>query len=264
MGLTGRRASWFHAMALGALSIATPLMAQQQGAAPDAQIQADVQKALRGKQFRQVQAQVQNGVVTLTGTVDVYAHKADLEKRIDKLHEASSINDQVSVNVPAGITDPQLFQKLGRSLTYDRQGYDATAFTNITLQVRNGVVAVGGLVPGPSDKDYYMSIVANTPGVRGVIDHLQVAPLSPNDWSLRRALFQAVYGAAQLNRYALDPAKPIRIIVVNGNCTLVGVVQNRGDRDIAGIRANGVPGVFSVKNELQVEGEQPEHGSEGR
>jgi osmotically-inducible protein OsmY len=253
----GTRSTWFQTAALCALISALPLAAQQ-GGASDTKLQADVQKALRGKQYRQVQSQVQNGVVTLTGSVDLFAAKAELEKRIDRLHEATSVDDRVTIRVPEGVTDQQLFNKLGRSLTYDRQGFDSTAFTNITLNIRDGMVEIGGLVPDPSDKDYYLGLVTNTPGVRGVVDHIQVAPVSPNDWRLRRALFQAVYGAPQLNRYALDPAKPIRILVVNGRCTLVGVVQNRGDRDVAGISANGVPGVFAVTNNLQVQGERQE------
>jgi osmotically-inducible protein OsmY len=75
------------------------------------------------------------------------------------------------------------------------------------------------------------------------------------DWRIRRAEERAIYGYPQFSRYALDPAKSIRIVVVNGHVTLTGVVDNKGDRDIAGVRANGVPGVFSVKNDLQVAGQ---------
>lgn len=226
--------------------------------AQDAKIQADAQKQLRGKQFSGIQVQVANGVATLTGHVDRLATKLDAEKRVAKLKEASSVNNQISVDVPPGITDAQLFQKIGKQLAYDRQGYGTLPFNAITLQVNDGIVTIGGVVVEPVDKDSAIGLVTNTPGVRGLVDKLQVAPNSPNDWRLRRALYAAVYGAPQLNRYSIDPAKPIRIVVVNGNATLVGSVQNKGDRDVAGIRANGVPGVFSVKNDLQVAGEAPE------
>ncbi len=69
----------------------------------------------------------------------------------------------------------------------------------------------------------------------------------------------AVYGFPMLNKYAIDPAKPIRISVQNGNVTLFGVVDSQGDKNAAGIRANGVPGVFSVKNDLQVAGQPSEN-----
>ncbi|MEA3005546.1 MAG: hypothetical protein QOI94_815, partial [Acidobacteriaceae bacterium] len=63
---------------------------------------------------------------------------------------------------------------------------------------------------------------------------------------------RAIYGYPSLNKYALDPAQPIRITVVNGNVTLNGVVNNQADKDVAGIRANSVPGIFKVVNNLQV------------
>jgi osmotically-inducible protein OsmY len=72
------------------------------------------------------------------------------------------------------------------------------------------------------------------------------------------ATARAVYGATQLNKYAIDPAKPIRITVVNGNVTLSGMVDSQADKDVANIRANGVPGVFKVINNLQVAGSQQE------
>jgi osmotically-inducible protein OsmY len=74
----------------------------------------------------------------------------------------------------------------------------------------------------------------------------------------RIAVYRAVYGFPSLNRYAIDPAQPIRISVQNGNVTLFGTVDSQSDKNAAGIRANGVPGVFSVKNDLQVAGQPSE------
>jgi hyperosmotically inducible protein len=99
-----------------------------------------------------------------------------------------------------------------------------------------------------------MSLVGNTPGVRDVVDDLEVAPVSPNDDRIRLAEARAIYGYGPLNRYALDPAKAIRITVVNGKVTLNGVVDSKADKDLAGIRANTVAGVFAVNNNLQVAG----------
>jgi hypothetical protein len=85
-----------------------------------------------------------------------------------------------------------------------------------------------------------------------VVDQITVDPLSPMDNQIRIDVARAVYGFPSLNRYAIDPAKPIRIAVQNGNVALYGVVDSEADKDAAFIRANGVPGVFSVKNYLQV------------
>jgi osmotically-inducible protein OsmY len=116
------------------------------------------------------------------------------------------------------------------------------------------VVTLGGVAYGPTDKDSALSLVANYPGVKDVIDNIEVAPVSPNDDRIRLAEARAIYGAPQLNKYAMDPAKPIRITVVNGNVTLSGVVDTQTDKDVANIKANGVPGVFKVINNLQVAG----------
>ena len=94
----------------------------------------------------------------------------------------------------------------------------------------------------------------NYPGVKDVIDNVEVAPVSPMDDRIRLAEARSIYGFPQLNKYAIDPAKPIRITVVNGNVTLSGVVDNQSDKDVANIRANGVPGVFKVVNNLEVVG----------
>ncbi len=237
-------------LALSALFLTLPALAQT----PDHQLQADVQHQLNKKQFRDIRAQVAGVVVTLTGSVNVLADKLDAVKRVQKTHEAASIQDEITVNTP-NVPDEQLLNKLGKALAFDRQGYPSYPFNAIGLQVHDGVAAVGGEVVEPVDKDSAIGIVVNTPGVRGLIDHLKVAPVSPNDWAIRRAEFQAVYGSSVSTRYAVDPAKPIRILVDNGHVTLVGTVLNTGDREIIGMRANSVPGVFSVKNDLQVQGQ---------
>jgi osmotically-inducible protein OsmY len=226
--------------------------------ASDAQIQADAQKQLSNKKFSGVQVQVHDGVVQLTGQVDRYADKADAQKRVEKMHEAARVQNGINVAGGASVSDEQLYQKLGKALAYDREGYPDFPFNELTLQVHNGVVTVGGVVAQPIGKDSALDQIANTPGVRDVVDHIQVAPVSPMDDRIRAEEYRTLYGTPQLNRYAINPAKPIRIIVVNGHVTLAGVVDNKGDRDIAGLRANAVPGVFSVQNDLQVAG-QNEH-----
>lgn len=223
--------------------------------ATDAQIQADAQKQLSNKKFSGVHVQVQDGVVRLTGQVDRYADKEDAQKRIDKMHEASSVRNDISVAGAGKISDAELFQKLSKQLVYDRQGYPSYPFNSLTLQVQNGVVTVGGVVVQPIDKDSALGLIKYTPGVQGVVDHIQVAPVSPSDDRIRVAEYHAIYDYPGFTKYAINPAKPIRIVVVNGHVVLTGVVDNTGDRDIAGLRANQVPGVFSVQNDLQVAGQ---------
>jgi osmotically-inducible protein OsmY len=95
--------------------------------------------------------------------------------------------------------------------------------------------------------------------VKDVIDEISVDPVSPMDDRIRLAVYRAVYGFSSLNKYAIDPAQPIRISVQNGHVTLFGTVLNKADKEAAGLRANGVPGVFSVTNNLQIAGQPSEN-----
>jgi hyperosmotically inducible protein len=223
----------------------------------DAQIQADVTKALDNKRFSDVKATVQNGVVTLSGTVDIYSAKQDAENRVHHRKNVKGVEDAIQVAGPA-VDDVTLRNKLAEKLAYDRVGYGTTAFNAFTIGVQDGVVTLGGTAYGPTDKDSAVSVAANYPGVKDVIDNIDVAPVSPMDDRIRLAEARAIYGAPQLNKYAIDPAKPIRITVVNGHVTLSGVVDTASDKDIANIRSNGVPGVFQVTNNLQVAGDATE------
>jgi hyperosmotically inducible protein len=89
-------------------------------------------------------------------------------------------------------------------------------------------------------------------GVEKVVNEIVVLPLSPMDDRIRRATYRAIYGAPPLDRYALQAIPPIHIIVNNGKVTLVGVADNESDKNVAGLKANGVSGVFSVDNQIQV------------
>lgn len=229
------------------LCLAPALFAQD-----DAAIRADVQKALNNKRFSDVQVDVRAGVVTLSGNVSLYATKEDADRKTHHRKGVTAVRNMIQIVGGAEINDAALREKLSKALVYDRVGYGTTAFNNIELGVQNGVVTLRGTVYGPSDKDSAISLVENTAGVRDVIDELEVAPVSPFDDRIRIATARAIYGYGPLTRYAMDPAKSIRITVVNGKVTLNGVVDTQADKNMAGIRANGVPNVFSVTNNLRV------------
>jgi hyperosmotically inducible periplasmic protein len=237
--------------------LASSAMAQAPGG-QDGQAQADVTKALDNKRLRGVTAKVQGGVVTLTGTVENYRDKQDAGKKLQKFQKAgeiASVSNQIQVSGPE-VSDQVIGQKLSGKLSVNNLVPERTAFEMVNLSVEHGVVTVGGFVTRPEDKDEDLGIVADQPGVKDVVDRIQVAPLSPNDDRIRRDVFRAIYGYQAFTKYAINPAKTIRILVLNGNVTLVGVVDDKGDKDMANIRANGVPGVFKVTNNLQVQGEK--------
>jgi hyperosmotically inducible protein len=116
----------------------------------------------------------------------------------------------------------------------------------------NGNVTLTGQVTRPVLKSDAENVVKRIEGVEHVDNQIQVLPVSFMDDGLRVRLFRTIYGYPALQRYALGVNKPIRIIVNGGHVTLMGVVDNETDKNIAGIRANGVPGIFSVDNQLKV------------
>jgi hyperosmotically inducible periplasmic protein len=127
-----------------------------------------------------------------------------------------------------------------------------TVFDNLSYKVDGYTVTLIGQVTRPTLKSDAENVVKRIEGVEQVDNQIEVLPVSPNDDRIRRAVYRAVYGYPALQRYAMGVQQSIRIIVRNGNVTLEGVVDNEGDKNIANIRANGVSGVFSVKNNLQV------------
>lgn len=127
-------------------------------------------------------------------------------------------------------------------------------YDDINFQVDHlGNVILSGSVVRPTLKTDSERVIQKIEGVAHVDNRIEVLPLSPFDNRIRASVARAVYGTPALNRYAMGARPPIRIIVKNGNVTLKGFVSNEGDKNIAGIRANGVSGVFSVKNELQID-----------
>jgi hyperosmotically inducible periplasmic protein len=127
-----------------------------------------------------------------------------------------------------------------------------TVFDNLSYKVDGYNVTLIGQVTRPTLKSDAENVVKRIEGVEHVDNQIEVLPLSPNDDRIRRAVYRAIYGYPALQKYALGVQQPIRIIVRNGNVTLEGVVDNDADKNIANIRANGVSGVFSVRNNLLV------------
>jgi hyperosmotically inducible periplasmic protein len=206
---------------------------------------------LNKSQFRNVQVNIDgNGIATLSGDVDLFAYKADAEKRVSKVKGVAGVRNRIEVAGPA-VADEALQAKLGEKLAYDRVGY-GNAFNAITLGVQNGVVTLGGHARTDVDKDSAIALVSTYPGVKDVVAAIAVDPVSIMDDRTRLQIARAVYGYPSLNKYALDPAKPIRIAVQNGRVELYGTVDSQADKETAYLRANGVFGVFSVENDLQV------------
>lgn len=125
-------------------------------------------------------------------------------------------------------------------------------FDNLSYKVDGNTVTLYGEVTRPTLKSDAGRVVKRIEGVTQVVNDIKVLPVSPFDNGIRQAEYRAIFGYASLYRYAMGANPSIHIIVDNGHVTLEGVVGNQGDKNIAGIRANGVAGVFSVTNNLVV------------
>jgi hyperosmotically inducible protein len=140
-------------------------------------------------------------------------------------------------------------------------GY-GNVFNALGVDVQNGMVLVKGTVRDETDKASALSLIANTPGVKGVHEDIQVQPTSGFDDELRLQLAHKIYGDPALQRYAIDPQAPIRIVVNNGHVALYGVVNSQVDKQVAATRAREVPGVFSVEDHLVVAGAEKKSAKE--
>ena len=126
-------------------------------------------------------------------------------------------------------------------------------FDNLAYRVDGSKVTLFGQVTRPTLKSDAEHAVKKIEGVQNVDNEIEVLPLSPSDDRVRIApLIAQIYSKAPLQRYQMGAVPPIHIIVKNGNITLVGVVDNEGDKNLAGLAANGVPGSFKVTNDLVV------------
>jgi hyperosmotically inducible protein len=129
-----------------------------------------------------------------------------------------------------------------------------SVFDNLGYRVEGDKVILEGQVVRPSLKSDAEAVVKNVPGVATDVNNIEVLPPSPMDDQLRRALYRAIYGDPALSRYGYSAVPSMHIIVKNGNVALEGGVDSETDKNLAGLRANGVPNVFSVKNNLRAEG----------
>jgi hyperosmotically inducible protein len=127
-----------------------------------------------------------------------------------------------------------------------------SVFDNLSYRIEGSKVILNGQVVRPSLKSDAEAAVKSIEGVSSVQNDIEVLPPAPMDDQIRRAVFRAIYSEPSLSRYAASAVPSIHIIVKGGHVTLVGVADNDTDKNIAGLRANGVPNVFSVDNQLIV------------
>jgi len=166
----------------------------------------------------------------------------------------ASAVDQTAVSV-----NTHLEQRLSGEVRHELAMIpQVTIFDNLAYRVDGNTVTLVGQVRDAIVKDSAEKRVKHLEGVERVDNKIEILPASFNDDRIRRQVARAVFNDPRLSAYAIQPVAPIRIIVKHGHVNLEGVVRTETEKDDAFIRANGVPGVFSVQNNLQVE--QPKKG----
>lgn len=233
--------------------LSASLFAQTSSAARyDGTIQTSVAQKLDNQKFHNVKSSVEDGIVTLTGTVDLYQDKLDAAKAVKKQKNVQGVRNLITVAGTA-VTDEQLHEQLAKKIYYDRVGWYDSAYNYFTLSVKDGVATIGGETYNDVGRDSALAIAYRMPGVKDVVNEIKVSPASIFDDNLRIREARTLYGDSALGKYAIDPARPIRIIIDGGHVSLYGTVISTMDKEIAGIRAGQVPGVFSVQNNLVVD-----------
>ena len=253
MSRTMRSRARVSAVALAGVLLAFPA-ASAAAAQNNSNVANSVRLKLKRSEFKDVQVTVgPHGTATLTGTVPLFEFKEDAERIARAVPGVKAVDNQIQAGGKP-VSDAAIMKKLGPEIAFNRAGY-GMVFDAILVNVENGVVTLSGHVKSYPDRDAAVGLAATTPGVKQVIDNIQVDPPSPMDWQIRMRMMRAIYSDPPLEKYAVNPVRPIRIVVVNGHVSLYGTVDSKQDRDLVMARARTVPNVFDVKDYIQVGGQ---------
>src|SRR5882672_10176962 len=165
---------------------------------------------------------------------------------------ASMTNSAAAAN-RAGQNEPKPANKIAKEVRHELVMLPYySVFDNLSYKVEGDKVTLMGQVVRPTLKSDAEAVVKSIEGVGSVVNQIEVLPTSPMDDQIRRATYRAIYSEGALFQYGVASVPSVHIIVKNGHVTLEGVVNNDADKNMAGLKANGVPNVFSVTNNLVI------------
>jgi osmotically-inducible protein OsmY len=213
----------------------------------DSQIQQDVLRELKWDprvEETEVGVEVDNGVVTLTGTVSSWAKKVAAEEAAHRVYGVHDVANDIVVKTPGGmpVTDTEIAQAVRRTLEWDV----FVPHERITCTVSSGWVTLGGTVDLWNERESAERAIRNLQGVRGVTNNLTVTPSKASSLEVRGAIEEA------LERRAEREAKKIQVDVRDGTVTLTGIVQSWEEKEAVASAARYTPGVRSVDNQLRI------------
>jgi hyperosmotically inducible protein len=218
----------------------------------NAEVTAEIQDKLyhaKVPQHGNVEVNFDNGVATLTGTVDSLGAREDALKAVHKVDDVNQIVDHLNVRAEDVAPQQVLEQARHEILIYPFY----TIFDNIVLGMRGDTLIVSGQVSEPYKKSDIGSFLSHIKGVGQLQNDLEVLPTSIYDDQLRVAIARAIYNDSYFMGYGNQAHPPIHVIVKNGNVALEGVVNNAVDRARAETDARFAATFFSLTNNLRIE-----------
>jgi hyperosmotically inducible periplasmic protein len=208
-------------------------------------LRQDLQKNVPG-----VLVTVDEGMATLTGTVQTFQDKVQAVQIANRYKALARVVNHIELGGPA-IDDQTLVQALEHKLA-SQTGSDGI-YDSFYVQVNRGIVTLSGYAHNDAARQDALIAVGSERGVKDVWDATEVSPLSPDDDRIRQETARRIYAANGMGRYLADPTHPIHIVVHDGNVILEGSVASKTDRAVAQTAADKTPGVFSVTNNLRVD-----------
>jgi osmotically-inducible protein OsmY len=216
----------------------------------DAQIHRDVIDELRWDSRvdeTEVGVEVDQGVVTLTGTVTSWAKRMAAQEAARRVVGVLDVANDIKVKFPGGLsrTDTEIAQAVRHALEWDVYVPEASVSSTVT----DGVVTLDGTLDRWSQRIDAERAVRNLVGVKGVVNRIQVKPPAVPAGTVRSVIEQT------LERRAEREAKRIQVDVRDGVVTLTGPVHSWAERKSVVAAARFTPGVQGVEDRLVV---QPE------
>jgi len=217
----------------------------------DQQIKASVEHEIAEANVnpRNVQVDVRNRVVTLTGTVPSLWTKNEILDEIADIDDVASVISHLTI---AGAeNDRSIAEEVARNI---RQYVFYSIYDDVNVAVNAGIVSLTGRVTAPHYANELAEVASRVPGVKEVRNEITALPASIHDDQLRYSIASQIYRDPMFWKYAIQPDPPIHVIVENGRVTLTGVVDSEVARRKAEAIARSTFGAFSVDNNLRVGG----------
>jgi osmotically-inducible protein OsmY len=214
----------------------------------DSQIKSDVLNELKWDSRvdeTDVGVQVKEGIVTLVGSVDVYAKKIAAREAAHRVHGVLDVVDELQVKVAriGAPTDTDIARAVRDALEWDAFVPDE----KITSTVSLGIVTLEGVVPTWSQRADAERVVRGLAGVRGVINQLTVMAKAVDSSRIKADIEEA------LERQAEREARRIGVSVKDGVVMLTGRVRSWVEKDTIDRVVGFATGVRRVDDRLIVD-----------